>query len=96
LAFDGYPVPVHSGGVSKRKKVEEITFTVERDEDGTGYVASWDDPSGKGGITTEGADLRELQEMILDAATGYFQTAGVPAPSRVRLHFVTDPELALA
>jgi predicted RNase H-like HicB family nuclease len=74
----------------------EITFTVERDEDGGCFVASWDDPSGRGGITTEGCDLRELQEMILDAAAGYFRAAGVPPPSRVRLHFVTDPELALA
>jgi predicted RNase H-like HicB family nuclease len=76
--------------------MQEITFNVERDKEATCFVASWDDPSGKGGITTQGEDLRELQEMILDAATGYFQAAGVPAPSRVRLHFVTDPELALA
>jgi len=59
--------------------MQEITFTVERDEEAACFVASWDDPSGKGGITTEGADLRQLQEMILDAATGYFQAAGVPA-----------------
>ena len=52
------------------------------------------DPCGKGGITTEGGDLRELQEMIIDARTGYFRAAGVPAPSRVRLDFVTDPKLA--
>jgi hypothetical protein len=70
------------------KSVKEITFTVERDEEGACFVASWDDPSGKGGITTEGRGLGELQEMILDAATGYFQAAGVAAPSRVRLHFV--------
>ena len=76
--------------------MEEITFTIERDEAGACFVASWDDPPGKGGIITEGGDLRELQETIRDAATGYFQSAGVPAPSRVRLHFVTDPELALA
>ena len=75
--------------------MQEIIFNVERDEEGECFVASWDDPRG-GGITTQGADLRELQEMILDAATGYFKAANVPAPSRVRLHFVTDPELALA
>jgi hypothetical protein len=34
--------------------------------------------------------------MILDATMGYFRAAGIPAPSRVRLHFVTDPELELA
>lgn len=74
----------------------EITFTVERDEDSACFVASWDDPSGRGGITTQGEDLRELQDMVKDAATGYFQAAGVPVPSRVRLHFLADPELALA
>jgi predicted RNase H-like HicB family nuclease len=74
----------------------EIVFKVERDEEGACFVASWDAPSGKGGITTQGEDLRELQEMILDATAAYFQTAGVPPPNHVRLHFVTDPELALA
>lgn len=67
--------------------MQEITFKVEPDEEVAGFVGSWDDPSGKGGITTEGEDLRELQEMIIDAASGYFRAAGVPAPSRVRLHF---------
>jgi hypothetical protein len=76
--------------------MQEITFKVERDEEAACFVASWDDPSGKGGITTEGEDLRALQEMILDATMGYFRAAGIPAPSRVRLHFVTDPELELA
>ncbi|MDD5260534.1 MAG: hypothetical protein PHD76_01670 [Methylacidiphilales bacterium] len=76
--------------------MQEITFNVERDEEADCFVASWDDPSGKGGITTQGEDLRELQEMIFDAATGYFHTAGVPAPKRVRLHFASDPQLALA
>ncbi len=76
--------------------MEEITFTVERDDEDACYIAFWDDPSGKGGITTQGDDLRELQEMILDATTGYFESTGKPAPSRVKLHFLTDPELALA
>jgi len=76
--------------------MQEIIVTVERDEEGACFVASWDDPSGKSGITTQGEDLRELQEMVLDATAGYFRAAGVPAPNRVRLHFVTDPELALA
>jgi predicted RNase H-like HicB family nuclease len=76
--------------------MDEITFTVERDEEGAVYVATWDDPSGKGGITTEGSDLRELQDMIADAAAGYFKAAGVAGPSRVRLHFVADPEFVLA
>ena len=74
----------------------EITFIVERDEDSSLLVASWDDPSGRGGITTQGEDLRELQDMVKDAATGYFRAAGVPVPSRVKLHFLADPALALA
>jgi hypothetical protein len=32
--------------------MKEITLSVERDEDDAYFVASWDDPSGKGGITT--------------------------------------------
>jgi hypothetical protein len=67
--------------------MQEITVKVEPDEEVAGFAASWDDTSGKGGITTEGEDLRELQEMIIDAASGYFRAAGVPAPSRVHLHF---------
>ena len=78
------------------KTVPEITYTVERNEHSSLLVASWDDPSGRGGITTQGEDLRELQDMVKDAATGYFRAAGVPVPSRVKLHFVADPELALA
>jgi hypothetical protein len=76
--------------------VREIIFTVELDEDSTALVASWDDPSGKGGITTEGGDLRELHEMIQDATLGYFRALGVKPPDTVRLHFATDPQLALA
>lgn len=78
----------------KSMPMKEIIFKVERDEDSSFLVASWDDPRG-GGITTQGADLRELQEMIRDAATGYFRAMNAPMPRRVRLHFVTDPELAL-
>jgi hypothetical protein len=58
------------------KPAPEITFTVERDEESSLLVASWDDPSGQGGITTQGGDLRELQDMVKDAATGYFRAAG--------------------
>ena len=45
---------------------------------------------------TQGDDLRELQEMIQDATLGYFRALGVKAPDTVRLHFATDPQLALA
>ena len=73
---------------------EEITFVVEKDEDSDVLVASWDDPIGSGGIATQGADLKELQEMVADAVRCYFDDADRPA--RVRLHFVTDPVLATA
>jgi len=80
----------------RQSLMEEITFTVEWDQEDASFIASWDDPSGKGGITTEGAGLAELQTMIVDAATGYFQAAGVAAPKTVRLHFIKNPELAIA
>ena len=73
---------------------EEITVVVEKDEDSDFLVASWDDPSGAGGIVTQGADLRELQEMVGEAVRCYFDEAERPA--RVRLHFVTDPVVATA
>ncbi len=72
----------------------EITLTVKADEEG-GFVASWDDPRG-GGITTQGDDLRQLQEMVRDAVEGYFRAAGTTPPRNVRLHFVEDPALSIA
>jgi len=42
--------------------VDEITLQVERDEDSGWLVASWDAPNGAGGITTQGQDLRDLQQ----------------------------------
>jgi predicted RNase H-like HicB family nuclease len=74
--------------------MEEITFNVERDEDSTWLVASWDDPSGKGGITTQGQDLRELQDMVKDAVRCHFGDR--QAPRRIRFHFLTDPVLTAA
>jgi len=73
--------------------MNEIIFKVEQDEGC--LVASWDDPKG-GGIATQGESFPELITMIRDAAVGYFRAAGVPLPKCVRLHFVNDPELALA
>jgi hypothetical protein len=39
--------------------MDEITFLVQRDEDSGWLVASWDDPAGLGGITTQAQDLRD-------------------------------------
>lgn len=70
----------------------QLVFTVTTDETG-GFVARWDDPLG-GGITTQGDNLAELQEMVRDAVSGYF--ADREMPGSVRLHFVEDPVVAVA
>lgn len=71
----------------------EITFAVEPCAETGGFVARWDDPSG-GGITTQGDTLAELQSMVSDAVSGYFDEG--KAPTRVRLHFMHDPVFAVA
>ena len=71
----------------------EITFSVETCTETGGFVARWDDPAG-GGITTQGDTLAELQTMVSDAVSGYFDEG--KTPSRVRLHFVHDPVFAVA
>jgi hypothetical protein len=72
--------------------MDEITFQVSRDEESGWLIASWDDPSGHGGITTQATDLRELQEHVLDATRCHFELA--ETPRQIRLHFVTDALLA--
>jgi hypothetical protein len=71
--------------------VEEITFKVERCEDSGWLVASWDSPEG-GGITTQGRDLRELQEQMQDAVRCHFDPGQIPR--RIRVHFINDAILA--
>jgi len=73
--------------------MEEITFQVQRDEESGWLVASWDDPNGTGGITTQGQDLRDLQMQITEVAV-HFDESG--APRRIRVHFVSDPILVQA
>jgi predicted RNase H-like HicB family nuclease len=70
-----------------------IIFNVTACQDTGGYVARWDDEPGKGGITTQGETLSELEEMIADAVTGYFEAA--KRPQSVKLHFAEDPVVAL-
>jgi len=71
--------------------MDEITLQVQRDEDSGWLVASWDAPEGSGGITTQGKDLRDLQEQIIEAVALHFD--GEHAPRRIRLHFISDPIL---
>jgi predicted RNase H-like HicB family nuclease len=71
--------------------VQEIVFTVTPCPETGGYVARWNDDAHQGGITTQGETLAELEEMISDAISGYFE--GPNRPHAVRLHFVEDPVL---
>ena len=71
--------------------VSEITFNVERCAESGMLTASWDEPTGGGGITTQGQDLTELQEMVKDAVLCHFDEG--KAPEMIRFHFVDDPVL---
>ena len=74
--------------------MEEITFQVQRDEQSGCLVAWWDDSDGPGGITTQGQDLRDLQQQIMEAVAVHFDDGA--APRRIRIHFVSDPILVQA
>jgi predicted RNase H-like HicB family nuclease len=76
------------------RAMHEITLQVQRDEESGWLVASWDDPDGTGGITTQGRDLRDLQEQITEAVAVHFDAGSVPC--RIRIHFVSDPILIQA
>lgn len=73
--------------------MNELTLIVTPCRETKGCIARWDDPAG-GGITTQGDSLGELDQMVRDAIEGYFFDR--PAPIKIRLHFVEDPELAVA
>ena len=49
--------------------MEEITLQVQRDEQSGWLAAWWDDP---GGITTQGQDLKDLQQQITEAVATHF------------------------
>jgi predicted RNase H-like HicB family nuclease len=73
--------------------MSEIIFHVEPCVETGGYVARWDAPKGRGGITTQGDSFAELDAMITDAVGGYFEPN--ERPKRIRLHFSKDPVLAI-
>jgi len=79
------------GTEARLKEMDEITLQVERDEESGWLVAFWDAPGGTGGITTQGQDLRDLQQQVTEAVAAYFDEGQVPG--RIRLHFVHDPIL---
>jgi hypothetical protein len=71
--------------------MQEITFQAQRDEASGRLVALWDDPGGSGGITTQGEDLGDLQNQLMEAVAVHFEDG--EAPRRIRVHFVSDPIL---
>jgi predicted RNase H-like HicB family nuclease len=74
--------------------VEEITISVGTcGETGT-LVASWDDPGGFGGLTTQAERLSDLERNIREAIAVHFEPDDLP--KQVRLHFVDDPVLVAA
>jgi len=74
--------------------MSKITLQVEQDEVSGWYVASWDDPAGKGGITTQGQDLPDLQLNVREAVRCHFERDQIP--QEIHLHFVADPILTPA
>jgi predicted RNase H-like HicB family nuclease len=60
-----------------------IVFNVTACPETGGYVARWDDKPGRGGITTQGETLSELEEMIADAVAGYLDPPR--RPQKVKL-----------
>jgi len=68
--------------------MEEITLLVQRDEESGLLVAWWDDPAGAGGITTQGQDLRDLQEQITEAVAVHFDEG--TAPQRIRIQHARE------
>ena len=78
--------------LKEQGKRGEIAFEVERDEESGWLTASWDAPRGQGGITTQGKDLRELEQNVREAVRCHFENGKLPW--RIRLHFLDDPVLA--
>jgi predicted RNase H-like HicB family nuclease len=74
--------------------VEEITITISTCEDTGVLVASWDDPTGSGGLTTQAERLSDLERNIREAVAVHFEPG--EQPKHLRLHFVDDPVLAAA
>lgn len=74
--------------------VNEITVTVTTCPETAMLIASWDDPSGLGGLTTQAATLTELSANIMEAVDCHFGPDNIPG--KVRVHFADDPVLAAA
>jgi predicted RNase H-like HicB family nuclease len=73
--------------------MKELQFKVYQEADG-GYVAKA--KLERGSIITEGDDLKELKDMIIDAVKGYFFDKPSEIPQSIRLHFVRINEEVFA
>lgn len=49
-----------------------ITFNVDPCEETGGYLAVWESPDGKGGITTQADTLEDLEEVLTEAVANWF------------------------
>lgn len=76
------------------RNVEGITISISTCAETGTFVASWDDPRGFGGLTTQAENLSELERNIWEAVSVHFEPDDLP--KHVRLHFVDDPVLAAA
>ena len=74
--------------------MEEITINISTCEQTGVLVASWDDPDGSGGLTTQADRLSDLERNIREAVAVHFEPG--EQPKHLRLHFVDDPVLAAA
>ena len=74
--------------------MESITIAVTTCEETGTLVASWTDPNGLGGLTTQANHLRELEANILEAIKVHFDPE--EQPKRAFLHFEQDLLFAAA
>ena len=72
--------------------MDAILIVVERCPDSGQLIASWEEPSGDDGISTQAVDLRDLQGQVDDAVRCHFEPGFMP--KSIRNHFVSDPVLA--
>ncbi|MBY0503253.1 MAG: hypothetical protein K2X03_05065 [Bryobacteraceae bacterium] len=74
--------------------MQAITIRISACDESATLVASWDDPRGFGGLTTQAQTLGELERNIRDALAVHFEPEDFP--KQVRLHFADDPVLVAA
>ena len=87
-------VPAGSRKITYNQTVEEITISIGTCRDTGMLIASWDDPTGLGGLTTQADNLTDLEANLREAVAVHFDPEELP--KLVRLHFIDDPVLAAA